>query len=279
MSTKILSQNRDFFISIQPNCSSCVYGIDADRKALHEEIEIKCFYSGAATLMIGDEVIHVQAGDIVVINPYEFHTTIKSGDAGSKGLYHLFMIPLDVFTAKEADDLNLQTLLLGSGNAFQPLYQDDKTLFRILMSMVREYEEKEVAYELAVGGLLRELFAHLIRSGLSAAGKEKDHFRLYRLIEPALREIRDHFQEPISVEHLSELCSLSKSYFCRVFKRVTDKTPMEYLGDYRLKTADAMLRNSDRTIASIAEACGFESFSYFCRSYKKQYGVPPSARR
>lgn len=63
--------------------------------ALHENVEIKCFYEGTATLLIESQTVRVKAGDVVVINPYEFHATVDTGE--EKGKYHLFMLPLDYF--------------------------------------------------------------------------------------------------------------------------------------------------------------------------------------
>ena len=54
---------------------------------------------------------------------------------------------------------------------------------------------------------------------------------------------------------------------------------MEYLLDYRLRVADVLLGNSDRSVGEIAEACGFESTAYFCRCFKNHYGVSPGRRR
>ncbi len=268
-------KTESFRINISPNRCCCVSDIEADRRALHEEIEMKCFYSGKATLMIGESIVNVEAGDVVVINPYEFHTTISGGAE-----YHLFMVPLDVLSGRGLDDLKLRALLLENSCSFKTLYRGDKRLYKILMRIVKENCEKKTAYDIAIGGLIMELFAVLIRKGLvESDAKGKENLRAYHLIEPALRCIRDSFQDDITVDKLSDLCNLSKSYFCRVFKTVTGKTAGEYLRDYRLKIADAMLCNGDNTIAYIAEACGFKSFSYFCRSYKKRYGIKPSDRR
>lgn len=127
-----------------------------------------------------------------------------------------------------------------------------------------------------------EFFAILIRKGLcqnEIGGSSNGNLSSYYLIEPAMRCIRDRYQEDITVEELASLCNISKGYFCRVFKAVTGKTAMEYLGRYRLKIADALLQDGDKNIADIAESCGFESVSYFCRSYKKRYDRKPSERR
>ena len=127
-----------------------------------------------------------------------------------------------------------------------------------------------------------EFFAILLRKGLKnsdAALLRSEAFRSYKLIEPALRQIRDNYAENITVEQLSDLCQVSKHYFCRVFKSVTGKTSMEYLRDYRITTADVILTHTEDSIEKIAKSCGFESANYFYRCYKKHYGEPPTKRR
>lgn len=155
-------------------------------------------------------------------------------------------------------------------------------MLRVLMRVAKEYEEKKTAYTVAIVGLMMEFFAILMRKGLKdgeSTEVQRDNLRSYRLIEPALRHIRDNYAECFTIDDLAVLCNLSKHYFCRVFKTVTGTTAMEYLRDYRMKISDAMLNNTDKSITQISNLCGFESVSYFCRCYKKCYGISPSKRR
>jgi len=264
-------------------CStSFIAGVGSPSCALHEEIEIKCFYEGASTLLIGNRTVNVKAGDIVVINPYEFHSTVDCGDQSIKGKYHLFMIPLDFFATIGAGDVKLRPLLLSDSKAFKTLFSQDKHLFELLSRVASECMKKEEHYTAAVSGLMLEVLVHLLRCGLCDTGtadRGSDHLRSYHLIEPALRHIRDCYRTPISVDHLATLCNVSKHYFCHIFKTVTQKSAMEYLREYRIKIADVMLSNTDKSVSRIAEECGFESVAYFCRAYKRHFGVSPGKRR
>jgi transcriptional regulator GlxA family with amidase domain len=64
-----------------------------------------------------------------------------------------------------------------------------------------------------------------------------------------------------------------------VFKSVTKKSAMEYLRDYRLQVANALLSGTDSPVGEIAERCGFESPNYFSRCYKRYYGKSPREGR
>ena len=244
--------------------------------ALHEELEIKCFYEGSATLLVESKSVSVKAGDVVVINPYEFHATVDVGE--EKGAYHLFMLPLDYFSG--VPELNLHRLFFGEGKKFTTLLAGEPRLHGLLMEAAEEIRQGLPGQELMVKSLLMTFFAHLLRSGLEDADSSgKSSQRLYSVIEPALRCIKNEYPRTMTVEELAGRCKVSKHYFCRVFKSVTKKSAMEYLRDYRLQVANALLSGTDSPVGEIAERCGFESPNYFSRCYKRYYGKSPREGR
>jgi len=84
----------------------------------------------------------------------------------------------------------------------------------------------------------------------------------------------------LSIKKLASINGTSVSKFCRDFKTRFGCTAFEYLVDYRLNTArslirlDPILRTKD-----VAISVGFDDISYFCRAYKKKFGVTPSEDR
>lgn len=267
---------------VQTRTASTVGDMDKERKALHEAIEIKCFYEGTSTLLVGTQTVQVSAGDIVIINPYEFHATVDRGKEGNPGKYHLFMVPLDYFSGSNINELNLRTIIFGQEKMLQTLFRQDAQLYGLLMDAVTEHIEKKIAWEARRYALLMEFFSLVVRKGYQEAetlSAPSSTLRVYRLIEPALRHMRDHYAESVSVDELAQYCRVSKHYFCRVFKMATGKTAIEYLQDYRMTVADTMLSNTDKSIAQIAADCGFESANYFGRCYKATYGITPGKRR
>lgn len=245
--------------------------------ALHEEVEIKCFYEGSATLLIGSQTVPVKAGDVVVINPYEFHATVNTGK--DKGKYHLFMLPLDYFTG--IPELDLRRILFAEEKQFNTLYTDPR-LHSFLMQAAEEFRQNREGSSLLIRGLLMAAFALLLRSGLAKTentAPKKKALRSYLVIEPALRCIKNEYGRTMTVEELAKLCNVSKHYFCRVFKAITGKSVMEYLRDFRLRVANVLLQNTDRSISDIAACCGFDSSNYFSRCYKQHYGHSPRQGR
>ncbi len=273
-------KDESFPITIRAARSSYVGPIDEASTALHEAIEIKYFYEGSATLFIGENTVSAGAGDVVVINPYEFHSTI-SCDSENHGKYHLFMIGLDFFERSRGADVDLRHILLGKQTIFKTLHQGNERLREVLTKIVEEKECWDEYSRLAIFGLVGELISILLRCGTDTAKTppSEDMIHRYTTIEPAIRNIRDNYQKSFSIDGLSKLCTVSKYHFCRIFKEVMGMSAIQYINYYRLKIADAMLQNSDKSINEIAETVGFEDASYFSKLYKKTFGASPKSTK
>jgi AraC-like DNA-binding protein len=85
--------------------------------------------------------------------------------------------------------------------------------------------------------------------------------------------------EPIGVEQMARAAGLSRAHFSREFRRVFGESPHAYLLTRRLERAAALLRNTDRSVAEICFSVGLRSVGSFTTSFKRAYGVTPSAYR
>jgi AraC-like DNA-binding protein len=98
--------------------------------------------------------------------------------------------------------------------------------------------------------------------------KERQRLRkLYRFID-------ENYQRKIQVEEAAALSHLSKAAFCRYFKKMTRLTFTEFLNRYRINQAQRLLL-LDTTVTEVCFECGFESLSYFNRTFRKVTGENP----
>jgi AraC-like DNA-binding protein len=95
-------------------------------------------------------------------------------------------------------------------------------------------------------------------------------------IHRATKWIRSHLTEPISVEALAAIASMSVSSFHRHFKAVTGLSPLAYHKQMRLREARRRLLAEPGAVASVAFSVGYESASQFSREYARQFGMSPA---
>jgi len=96
-----------------------------------------------------------------------------------------------------------------------------------------------------------------------------------------LRRARDHadrhFAEPLELDQLAAVASLSKFHFHRLFTATYGKTPAAHLSERRIERAQDLLRSTNLTVTEICFAVGFNSLGSFSSRFTQITGESPSA--
>lgn len=142
MARTITYQNEHLKLITVADKISSIDNNDDLASMFHEDIEIKLFYEGSSTLIIGNRTIVTSPDDIVVINPYEFHSTVDMGER--KGVYHLLMIGLDFFESENNSIFDLRHLFIKEHLKIKTLIQRNTRLCDIIINIVNEVKEKNL---------------------------------------------------------------------------------------------------------------------------------------
>jgi AraC family cel operon transcriptional repressor len=78
---------------------------------------------------------------------------------------------------------------------------------------------------------------------------------------------------------LHQLCSRSPEYLCRMIKKHYQKTPTQWVNDFRLNYAVNLLTYTDDDILIICLDSGFDNLSHFYHLFKKKFQLSPSKYR
>lgn len=82
----------------------------------------------------------------------------------------------------------------------------------------------------------------------------------------------------LKLEEVARAARFSPFHFHRVFKSMTGETLAQFVKRSRLERALHLMSHAPgRSLTDVALECGFASSSDFSRSFKQNYGVPPSA--
>lgn len=97
------------------------------------------------------------------------------------------------------------------------------------------------------------------------------------------RRVRDYIEqnlcEPLSLDLLAGLCSLSAYHFARMFQSSFGLPPHRYVLARRLALACHLLRGTHQSLSEVALACGFASASHFSNRFRQALGDTPSRYR
>jgi len=99
------------------------------------------------------------------------------------------------------------------------------------------------------------------------------------IVTQAMRFIRDHCGEPITINHVQKHVGISRRNLELRMKRSVGATPYAALNQQRIQRARSMLVGTRATISEIANACGFDNQGNFTVMFKRQTGMTPSQFR
>lgn len=97
-------------------------------------------------------------------------------------------------------------------------------------------------------------------------------------LENVLQSIESHLDDELfGVEMLCEEIGVGERQLQRKLKAVTNKSPIQLISSVRLHRAKQLMLQSDDNVAEIAYQTGFSNPSYFSKSFKKEFGLSPTA--
>ena len=109
--------------------------------------------------------------------------------------------------------------------------------------------------------------------------EEKEKAIQLTYAEKAESYIETNYSYPITVEEIASYVGISRSHLFRSFQNYMNRSPKEYLTEYRIKQACRLLRETDLSVSAIAYSVGFENNLYFSKAFRKQKGESPSEYR
>ena len=143
-----------------------------------------------------------------------------------------------------------------------------------LNNLLQNYHRIQPNRDLMIHGGLTELLSWLLTKKNDSTPTETEEM-IYHLIQ----YLQAHYSEPINMDDISNLTGFSKYHLSREFRRLTGYAPIEYLLMVRMENVGTLLRNTDLSIAQIAERCGINSEQYLCRQFQKHFSVTPGRYR
>ena len=117
--------------------------------------------------------------------------------------------------------------------------------------------------------LLELLFKHaLVEIGTDVKNRHS--------IIQATEYMKENLTKKLTTKALAKQFGYSQEHFCRLFKEVTQFTPMQYLKIFRLERAMNLLNEEKYTVSEIARLCGFTDPNYFTRCFRDFFGTTPT---
>lgn len=114
---------------------------------------------------------------------------------------------------------------------------------------------------------------------IAHSNSESDIDKHQTIVKNITRYIEEHYMDDISLDNLSDIFHLSRTYISRLLRQYVHKSFLEIVIDIRMLKAEKLIVEKKYKINKIAEMVGFRDFSYFIQVFKKKFGVTPKEYR
>lgn len=259
-----------------------LYWIDADHPRYempfhwHMESELILVLRGVFRLALNGEPVSIAEGESAFIPAEAVH-----GGSPQDCVYECLVFDMDRFLQESALCRGSCEAVAAAEPGMTHHFSAGSGAGELIRAMFRAMREKQPGYELTTAGLLWQFMGLVLRERLYAPATEEAARRSRRVgqIKEALRRIRADYAKPLTLGELAAETGMVPRYFCRVFREVTGRTPIDYLNYYRVERAAELLCDSPESVTEIALSCGFDDPGYFTRTFRRYKGCTASGFR
>jgi AraC-like DNA-binding protein len=156
-------------------------------------------------------------------------------------------------------------------------------LHATLQLLASEMAEPAPGADVMVNRLADILFIQCVRAHIASSSESCKSGWLRAIFDPkigaALKALHERVENPWTVETLAAAAGMSRSAFALRFKELLGETPLEYLTNWRMYKATALLQEPDRKLFEVAKSVGYDSDSAFSKAFKRVLGASPREYR
>lgn len=245
----------------------------------HDDIELILVLSGHMLYNINGEIIVLHEKEGVFVNTRQLH--FGYSDDSSECIFICILLhPMLLCSSRSIEKNYVVPLLSDEHIPFYHFKGYSTWENRILASIRKIYNVRnEQVSELKIQRELCDIWITLCENILSLQKDAVSHTHHLSALKNMISYISEHYRDKISLENIAKAGNVGKTGCCTIFKKYTNRTPLEYTTQFRLRKSIDLLTQTDMTVLEISDEVGFSGASYFTETFRKRYGCTPSEYR
>jgi AraC-like DNA-binding protein len=243
----------------------------------HPEFELTLILKSEGKRFVGNQVADFQEGDLVLLGPNVPHCWKNDG--------------IGVENSARSIVVQFKEDFLGDTFFNNPETHPIKVLFEkaksgvLISGKTRDRVAREMIFLLTVSpfqkllGLLDLLNTIAISKDYEIIDSQSEKYDLSPIdldrINKVYAYVIEHYTQEVHLETAAHLANMTETAFCRYFKKVTKKTFLDLVTEFRIKHACNLLTTTDKQVAEVCFESGFGNISHFNKQFKVVTGQSP----
>jgi len=250
----------------------------------HAQYELLYISQSNGIRFVGDSVSHFFPGDLVLVGPYLPH--LWRNDASYYGDDQVNKVKTIVIKFTK-DFLGAETFHNPEFIEINKMLEQSKFgLFFGADISSQLHEELIGIIDLSPAGQSIKLLELLnVLSGateiqpLSSSDMRQYSTMNSQRLDEVIKFISNNYSEDINLNDVADKACMTTNSFCRFFKKMTNKSFIQFLNEVRIRNASRLLAQEVLPVSEICDMVGYKTITNFNRQFKQIMGTTPLAFR
>ena len=248
----------------------------------HEELEFLYIRKGNVQFQVDDRNYNAKEGDFLFLLPNQLHA--MQAEVGSEVAFEAIDFLPEFLYCYQNDILQQKyfTPIFSGEILLREFYSGEEAGQREAYALLEEtgsiFRQKEPGYELRIKGKVYEIFSWLFTHGAEKGQNRVKDDNVERTRD-ILKYLQKNYEHSVTLEELSRQFQISTGHMCRLFKKITGYSIVEYLNHYRVRVSAELLRESGLNVGEIAGQVGFNNISYYNKLFHQDMHQTPTQYR
>ncbi|MDQ6844453.1 MAG: AraC family transcriptional regulator [Bacteroidota bacterium] len=245
----------------------------------HPELELTLILKGCGKRYVGSHMHDYFPGDLVLLGANLPHCWKTEDDAVENSIsvvvhFNIDFLGEDFFKRPEMNTIHQ---LLNNSNYGLQFTAGNKIIKERILSLSDENNsfKRLIIFLDVLHDLSNARYAILDKKRSYAALSYNDKQRINEVIAYVV----ENFHDSISLRQAASIANMTSHAFCKYFKKLTRKTFIEAVNDYRIDFAIRQLVNTNKSISEIGFESGFNDVSNFHKTFKSRMKLSPLSYR
>lgn len=239
----------------------------------HGEFELIRVKEGSFLLYLDNKPVTLFKGDCAIIDCTAMHRGIPNNAVYECAVFGISML------YKKSNDIARQFLRPIAHRKVTVSHNPTPKVKGVINEIFACARKQKEYYQLEIHSLLYNLFSLLYGEGLIKNEAKQKNSKQMEVIGELLDWIEQNYTEHITLASLAEVSGLNQKYLCRFFKEYTGRTPVDYVNSLRIDAACHELEHGGMSVTDAALSSGFNSISYFTKTFKRYKSLSPAEYR
>lgn len=250
-----------------------------DQLHQHEELQISYIQKGGGTLVVGDSINTYNVNDILIIGGNIPHVFRSDQEAAANSVMFTLFFTKEAFGNGffQISDMETAKEFFKHAQYGMKISNNHKKIVKLFNQLHKQSKIERIASLLKIIDHTLSLEYSPLSSFVYGKKYTDDEGKRMRAV---FEHAMENYHNQITLEEVALKANMTKNAFCRYFKKRTNKTFFQFLIEMRIENACKLLyKNSEMSIATVSELCGFQNITNFNRKFKELKGITPSQYR